>query len=119
MSVYKQAIDRVRNHPGFLSHDKPSTKYLLNAEPEAIASFIKGNGGLITVRHDLNARFTGRDFLVNLMTETHVLHVAPDGHYSLHRWQKLTACSQENRLTGDKEAYLLDTLFLVRRLEAG
>ncbi len=107
MSIYKLAIDRIRHHKGYLSQETFDAKFIMSEKPESMAAFIKLNGCLVTTRHDLNPRFGGRDFLINVMTEIVVLHISSKGDYTLHRWEKSTSCSEENRLPREKENFLL------------
>lgn len=110
MSMYKLAVDRIRNHEGYLSPQAFEAMFLHDAQPETMAGFIKANGCLITSRHDLNPKYAGRDFLVNLMTDLVVLHVSTKGEYSLHEWEKSGPCSQANQLRQSKQNYLLSLL---------
>lgn len=110
MSAYKQAVDLIHSHEGFLTAEAFDTKFLLNANPESMAEFIKLNGCLITQRHDLNRRFSGRDYLVNFVTDLVVLHITTKGLYTLHRWEKSTPCSEANRIPKTKESYLIAQL---------
>jgi hypothetical protein len=114
MSSYKYAVDKIRRHPGFLSHEVCDKMLLNHLEPELIAAFILRKGCLITIRHDLSLHFGGRDYLANLMTETFVVHVTTQGTYTLHRWEKQVSCSEMNRLPKQKEASLLRRLFGTR-----
>jgi len=110
MSAYKQAVDRIHNHAGFLKNDEFDAKFLLNSSPDSMAEFIKSKGCLVTTRHDLNRRFSGRDYIVNLVTDLVVLHVTTKGLYTLHRWEKNAPCATSNRLPMAKEAYLLSVM---------
>ncbi len=109
MSKYTHAVEKIRNHVGFMSQEQFEQEYLFK-DPASMASFITQNGCLITLRHDLSEQFTGTDFLVNYMTEIVVLHVGVDGSNSLHHWEKSQPCHEQNRLCLDKEAFLLDLL---------
>lgn len=110
MSMYKLAVDRIRNHKGFLSPAAFEAMFL--QEPhEAMIDFITANGCLITVRHDLNPKYSGRDYLVNLMSDLVVLHINPKGEYSLHHWEKACPCSLANQLDRNKQKYFLGQLF--------
>ena len=111
MSAYKKAIDRIRSHDGFLTSTEFDSKFLFTVKPDSMARFISENGCLITTRHDLNVRYSGRDFLVNVLTEMVVIHISTKGLYSLHRWEKGMPCSVSNQIPAEKERYLIRQLF--------
>lgn len=111
MSVYKLSIDRIRQHPGYLSEKSFEERFPLQESPDSMVDFIRGQGCLITVRHDLNRRYGGRDFLINVFSEIVVLHVSSKGRYSLHDWERRSPCSKANQISQERQAELMRQLF--------
>ena len=111
MSRYKRAVDRVRQHRGVLCPQMVDNPWILSIDANDLLDWVSLRGCLITERHDLNPKFSGRDFIVNLLIDQYVLHVAPNGEYSLHRWTRKRVCAHENRIPQRAEFELLNRLF--------
>jgi|GEM_PF-5798083 len=112
-SNYLMVLKKLKEHPGYMGEDKIGYFYLLQLSAQAMSDFICHNGCLITQRHDLpqQAELTS-DYLLNIMTETVVLHIYINGTVSLHHWEKMTPCAFNNQLPVEKTDYLLESLDL-------